>query len=224
MHDIPWRMGRRKPEKNSKTLTKNCLHGKHDQHTNYRSLSCFSSFFLFLAKEKNVAREKLLRKFFSEKFCCWARWSLSLDVYIKHEIFRSFTRSCKVSINLRIPSAASHNTTNFSCYSFFSPPLVYLWPQKPPLPHSGMGWMSLKLTRKLDSTLNYRAKLLLLLLGRFFRCGRENSMKEFTFSSSVVVINWSTRGRTESGHVESSFSHSRANDSTQCCEEFFVFP
>lgn len=120
MHDIPWRMRRRKPEKNSKTLTKNCLHGKHDQHTkNYRSLSCFSSFFLFLAKEKNVAREKLLRKFFSEKFCCWARWSLSLDVYIKHEIFRLFTRSCKVSINLRIPSAASHNTTSFSCYSYF---------------------------------------------------------------------------------------------------------
>lgn len=52
-----------------------------------------------------------------------------------------------------------------------------------------------------------------------FRCGRENSLKEFTFSSSVVVINWSTRGRTESGHVESSFSHTCAN-STQCCEEF----
>lgn len=119
--------------------------------------------------KKNVAREKLLRKEFSEKFCCWARWRLSLDVYIKHEIFRSFTRSCKVSINLRIPLAASLTTRQvFLATLFFSPPLVYLRPQKPSLPHSGMGWMSLKLTRKLDSTLNYRAKLLLLLLGRFF--------------------------------------------------------
>lgn len=47
MHDIPWRMGRR----NQKTR-KLWMHGKHDQHTNYRSLSCFSSFFFFLAKEK----------------------------------------------------------------------------------------------------------------------------------------------------------------------------